>query len=593
MAKKLLSQSVKVGTLRKQKTEKDAKNVAQKSKTVAKKVIAKKPAISVSKASNLSKLGISKKVRPAVKFNFSIPKKTILQSTTVGLRGGGQIKMEYARKLNDFGKIVPISGTAKKEATSNWTCQIQQWDAEIVNKDTAILNPQFTKIYVGGVYDFKSIANGEYNTVPFARKPITIVSDNNHAKKAQVLINDPSSGNVQAGVLELIGGAKPGGSRTVGTKFEMLSEEDFFMRTGGSGYYLGFGGSHNFSFTDEKKSHKYVVEIFQAYYTIFVDSSVHEPSDFFFLKGESNNPKAIDKSEIDPNWVYVDSITYGRMLYIVYESDYSLSAHGIDVDAYANFGFAGGEASLNEKQKSILKTTKVTVGAIGGNPIYSSLLVNAGSFKELQKRIDDYFKQTNDEVKIAFTLATLDQATVGTRMITKYTSRQCAPRASKYRIVWDMVVNSVNDDAGSASEIKAFVRIIAFDGKGKSIMDVNKKNKAIANWENIPKALRSTVPKPWTFTEGSSQNPLELKEGEPWSVNKQIDFNVPLNDPNAKIGIRVDVVEFDDFDDDNFQDNLWESKINDLSDLTSVNLVSRHEGSRVTFMFRVIPIFEG
>lgn len=592
MAKKLTSQSKNIGTPRKQKIQKETNVVSKKTLVKTKNVVAIKSTKSLSKVASVNKFGISKKLRPAVKFQFTIPKKTILQSTIIGLRGGGQIKMEYARKLNDFGKIVPISGTNKKEEPSNWTCQIQEWDAEIVNKDTAILNPQFTKIYVGGVYNFKSIANGEYNTVPYVRKPIKIVSDNNHAKKAQVVINDPTSGNVQAGVLELIGGANPGGVRTVGSKFEMLSEEDFFMRTGGSGYYLGFGGSHNFSFTDNKKSHKYVVEVFQAYYTIFVDSSVHEPSDFFLIKGESNNPKAIDKSKIDPNWVYVDSITYGRMLYVVYESDYSLSAHGIEVDVYANIGFAGGEANLNEKQKSILKTTKVTVGAVGGNPIYSGLLINAGSFKDLQKRIDDYFKQTNDEVKIAFSLSTLDQATVGTRMITKYTSKQCSPRASKYKIIWDRIINGVNDDAGNASEIKAFVRIVAFNGKGKSIMDVNKKNAEIANWENIPKELRSAVPKPWTFTEGSSQNPLELGEGEAWDVNKQIDFNVPLNDNNAKIGIRVDVLEFDDFNDDDFKDNLWESKINDLSDITPVNLVSRHDGSRITFMFRVVPVYE-
>jgi thiol-activated cytolysin len=533
-----------------------------------------------------------KKLRVAPKFKFKVLPKKIIHAGSIGLKGGGSIKIEAGRNMNDFGKIVPIQGSGKTEESGNWTCQIQRWDAEIINKDTAILNPQLTKIYVGGVYDFTQIANGSLNTVPYPRKPITLVSDNNNAKKAQVVVNTPTAGNVQSAILELIGGAKPGGTRTTGTTFEMLSEEDFFMRTGGSGYYLGFGGSHEFNFKDTKKSHKYVVEVFQTYYTIFVDDSVHEPQDFFHIKGESQKDDAIAAEKIDPNWVYVDSVSYGRMLYLVYESDYSFSEFGIDVNIYANIGFAGGEASLNEKQKKVMQSTSLTVGAVGGNPIFSGLLSNPSSFKDLQKRIDNYFKQTNDEAKIAFTLSTLDQATVGARMITNYTSRQCAPRASKYRITWNKVVNSVNDDSGSGSEIKAFVRIAA-NGNGKFIMDVEKKNKALGAWVDSPAAAQKIVPKPWTFTEGSSANPLELQEGAAWNVNKRIDFNVPLQDANAKIAIRVDVVEFDDTSgDDHFVENYWESKITELSDVTHVNLVSRHEGSRITFMLTVEAIYE-
>jgi hypothetical protein len=177
-------------------------------------------------------------------------------------------------------------------------------------------------------------------------------------------------------------------------------------------------------------------------------------------------------------------------------------------------------------------------------------------------------------------------------MITKYTSRQCAPRASRYRVTWNRVINTVNDDAGGASEIKALVRIIAFGGNGKSIMDVDNKNKAIGEWEKLPAAARKVAPKPWTFTVGSESNPLDLKAGEGWEANKHIEFKVPMNDNNAKIGIRVDVVEYDDFENDNFADNLWEKKITELSDMTPISLVARHEGSRITFLFTIEPIYE-
>lgn len=534
------------------------------------------------------------KVRKPQTFKYQIPKKNTLHEGSVSLKGGGNIKITAGRNMNDYGRIVPVAGSGKQEQPGNWTCNVVKWDAEIINRDTAILNPQFSKIYVGAVYDFASIAKGEYKTLPYARKPMTIVSDNVHFKKASTVIAAPSSGSVASGILALKAGAKPGGSRTVGTTFEMLSEEDFFMRTGGSGYYLGFGGNHEINFKSESKSHKYVVEVYQAYYTIFVDDTTNEPTDFFYTTTEAPNKQdAIAPIKLDPNWVYVDSVTYGRMLYLVYESDYDFNEFGIDVNLYANVGFAGATANLTEKQKKALSQTRITVGAVGGNPIYSALLSNPQSFQDLKKRIDDYFKQQNDETIIAFTLRTLDQSTVGTRMITQYTSRQCAPRASRYRVTWEKVQNTVNDDSGNASEIKAFARIRAFGGNGKEIMDTGNINKAIGLWDAQPEAVKKIVPKPWTFTVGSEGNPLELAEGHFWNVNKRIEFNIPREDANAKLAIRTDVVEFDSSSaNDHFEDNIWERKISELADANAVTLVCRHDASRITFMLNVEPLYE-
>jgi thiol-activated cytolysin len=533
-----------------------------------------------------NRLGIERRNHTPVNFKFKIDKKSVLDSSTLTLSNGGKIKLEFGRNMvgSNSHKL-----NSKSDNSGNWTCNIRTHSKDVVDKDAVILNKQLDKIFVGGVYDIKNIANGQYNTLGHSRKPITIVCDK--TKKAQVVVGSPSSGSIQTGIRELLASGKTGGSRTFGAKFEMHSEEDLFIKTGGSGNYLGFGGSHNFNYKSNEKSNKYVVEMVQAYYTVHVDSNVNEPGDFFYLKSESNKPDAIADSAIDPNWVYVDSVTYGRMLYVIYESDYSFSEFGIDVNMYAYFGVANGELDLTEKQKEMLKHTSVTIAAVGGEPVKAGFLTNTNSFKQLQKRIDDFLSEKNDEEKIAFSIATLDQATVGTRMITDYTTRQCTPRASKYRVTWESVENTINDDAGNASEIKAFVRIKAI-GNGKSILDVDKKNKALTTWEDLPDKSKKIVPAPWTFTEGSSENPLELIQSGTWTVNKHLDFNIPLDDPNAKIGIRVDVREFDDFDDDQFAENAWQGKVSELSDKETVLLISRHEASRVTFKFIVEAIYE-
>ncbi len=168
-----------------------------------------------------------------------------------------------------------------------------------------------------------------------------------------------------------------------------------------------------------------------------------------------------------------------------------------------------------------------------------------------------------------------------------------------YRISWDKVVNTVNDDSGNASELKVLVRIMAFDGKGKTIMDENRKNKSIVEWEKLPKSSHKIIPKPWTFTEGSENNPLELEHGKGWTANKWVEFKIPTKETKAKFGIRVDACEFDTTFNpvflttkttkDYYEDNLWEANVIDINKSKPVDIVIREEAARLTFKFTVSP----
>lgn len=168
-----------------------------------------------------------------------------------------------------------------------------------------------------------------------------------------------------------------------------------------------------------------------------------------------------------------------------------------------------------------------------------------------------------------------------------------------YKISWDKVINTANDDSGNSSELKVFVRIMAFDGKGKTIMDENRKNKSILEWEKLPAVSHKIIPKPWTFTEGSENNQLELIQGKGWTANKWVEFKIPSKETKAKFGIRVDAVEFDtNFNPiflttsttkDFYEDNLWEANASDIKKSKPVDIVIREEAGRLTFKFTVSP----
>lgn len=528
------------------------------------------------------------------KFKFKKLKKPVLSTTNIKLKGGGSVKVSMERNVPDMVKIVKDPNFSAQQSDNNWTCSTVQYNGEVYNKDTVILNSNFTKIYPGAIYPFESIAIGDYKQPPFDRKPIIITTSNSGFKKNFIKVNEPSMATISQAITDMKKGAKIAGKAMIGNVYEVLSEEDLFIRTGGSGYYLGFGGKHNIDFTKNNKTHKYLVEMFQSYYDIVVNDDANEPTDFFVLNTEEpNNPKAINEALIDPNWVYVDSVSYGRILYVLYESSESFSSFGIDVELYANFGIAGGEANLSEKQKSILKTTSVSVSTIGGPLIESALLVNPSSFEDLQKRIENYLNTSGGEAIISYTLRTLDQSTVGAKMVTQFTSRKCAPRASKYKLTWKKIVCKVNDDSGAAEEISAFLRVRALDGKGADILDIDKKNKAVVEYNKLSKAQKGVMPAPWTFIEGSKNNPLELTEGGTWDPEKSITFKIPKDDKKAKIAIRADVVEFDDSSaNDHFADKIWEKKIVELSDNEEVILTCRHEASRIDFYIQIVPVYE-
>lgn len=174
-----------------------------------------------------------------------------------------------------------------------------------------------------------------------------------------------------------------------------------------------------------------------------------------------------------------------------------------------------------------------------------------------------------------------------------------APTFKVYKITWDKVVNTVNDDSGGASELKVFVRIMAFDGNGNSILDEGKKNKSILEWEKLPSASHQIIPKPWTFIEGSEKNPLELQAGKGWTANKWVEFKIPTKDTKAKFGIRVDGCEYDtsfnpifltttttkDF----YEDNLWDANVTDIKKSKPIDIVIREEAARLTFKFTISP----
>ncbi|WP_162932674.1 thiol-activated cytolysin family protein [Solimonas sp. K1W22B-7] len=543
---------------------------------------------------NPALLRATARLRPQVKFKFQVPKRAELFAAPVKLAHGGTVNVTALRNPTASSRTSrKSSGTGNQGA---WACSTASYSMEIISREAAVLNPNFANMYPGAVYDYKEIANGSYKPLPYTRKPISINVDGMTFAKAAMTVPHPSQSTIRQAIATMKGSQKAqGGSRTFGSSFEVLSEEDLFIRTGGSGYFLGFGGSHQVDYKSNRKSYKYFIDVAQTYYTIGVDDTVNEPSDFFVTKAEQPSSKdALDEAKIDPNWVYVEDVAYGRLLQVMFESDEDLETVGIDVKAHANLLVAGGEGSLSSDQRSMLSRTTITLAAIGGKAEYAGKLVNS-TFADLRRRVDDYFGGANDEVPIAYSLRTLDGSLVGTKMMTEFTSRQCSPLATKYKVTWKNVRCLRSDDQDSNSnpeDTKLLVRIRAWDGKGKDIVDQAKINLPMLQMQEVMKAAGKEL---WTFGKGNEDHPVELATGEvrDFSTNYLV-FPITPGDKNAKIGIRADVLEYDGFGDvdDNFADEAKSYTVADVGSGKDVKLLCTHDDSRIEFNFRIEPIYE-
>lgn len=529
-----------------------------------------------------------------VAFKFKILPNPVIYNTQVSLKSADKIKVSVIRNPGAFTKIVTKPETSSSK-DGDWNCSTQRWSGEMIRQEPVILNPNMNEIYPGAIFDYKSIDNGTYKRLPYTRKPITLWINRNQASVATLTVNNPSAASVAQAMSKISGSIKGGGAAvTFGESFGVMSEEQLFMSTGGSGYYLGFGGSHSVDYTSKSRTHKFYIKLFQEYYSILIDDTSNEPSDFFVMKDENAGDKdALDPAKTDPNWVVVSSVKYGRILNLMFESDESYEEYGVDVNAYANFLVAGGSANFSLRQKNFLKRTSVRMVAFGGNPALTGQILTAGDQAGLKKAINNYFKGSSDEVPISYTLATLDGDNIGVKMISDFTARQCAPAAEKFEVRWVNVVAEKADDASGDEDIRAMLRVRAWDGNGKEILDVDKKNKAILDAEQTKKKTGFPFPIPWTFAKGSEDHPLQLGQNEIREIDQRIIFRVDKSDKAAKVGLRADVLEYDSTSaNDDFADDVKSFKFSEIGDVKKVKLICDHEGSRIAFNLEIRPVYD-
>jgi len=501
------------------------------------------------------------------------------------------------------------SGATNKKATSNkkntssgaWICTSEYVD-QTAGGDNVALSPLGGEIYPGLIFNVEAFHSGTYQKISqYSRKPLKLTVDGNCYLEKNIA--DPTEQNIAAAIGQLRQGLKTKDCGVITQSFygqEILSKEDLIVNTAAAGAYMGISAKMNCDFESSQKSYKYLVDYTAPYYSIQTALDINAGNIFHLTTDGGTAPKPIAPEAIDPNWVYVKSVTFGKRLLAIVESNEDLQKMGVFAEGNADYGLFKVSASTNLKMESALKQTTVRLFAIGGQQIGKSFV--GLELKDIKKTIANFLtSDDNNYQPLSFKLKTIDDELILVQLTSEYTSQKCIPKTNKFRITWtDVQVQKADDNYSSESEdVIAKIKVRAYDKNNKGIADID--NKVTANtyvMDDAPTGLVYT-----TFSFGSEANPKTLKQsamnddgmaGNVFGDNKPtITFAFPNDDYNGKIVITSFLTEYDsNSGNDKFDcGQKFTVKISDAPQ-GFYKIKCTHEGSIINLTFRIEPIYQ-
>lgn len=515
-----------------------------------------------------------------------------------------------------------ITSNKKNVEEQGWICTQESVD-HATSGDKVALSSLGSTIYPGLIFDPEAFHSGTYQKISqYSRKPITLTV-NGDCKLAKNIC-DPTEHNIAAAVGQMRSELKSqncNGDRAFYEK-EILSEEDLTINTAPAGAYMGITAKMNCNFESKSKSYKYLIDYALTYYSMYASScsiencslvpvihgwgypklDINAENVFHITTEGSNAAKPIAPEDIDPNWVYVNSVNYGKRLLVIIESNEDLKKMMGTALAPMHSGIFHASVTNNFKKQSALMQTSVRLFDFGGNQIGGNF---AGmEVRAINEAIKNYLTSEDENYQpLSFTLKTIDDEPVLVQLTSEYTSRKCVPKTNKFRITWTGVrVEKADDGGGGGTEdIIASVKVRAYDKNGNGIADIdNKVSPAVYVMEKTPIPGMPTVA---TFTFGSKENPKTIAQSEGTDVfgnNKATvtfafpdDYNYNWMQYNAKIVITSYVTEWDGLSaNDVFScGGSFTVKISDAPQ-GQYKIRCTHEGSIINLYFTVEPIYQ-
>ena len=286
------------------------------------------------------------------------------------------------------------------------------------------------------------VEKADLRVLPLDRAPMRLRVDLDSGAPA-VTVDEPTPSSLQEAVGQL---ARDADARLTGlpvvpadvrlSQSEASSYEEAVLDMGVSLRYDSPGLRARFGSSFEQKSkqerHSVVARLMQPMYTISVDRSGIRNAGSY-LRGSVSTAdldELVSQGRLGPGNppVLVDSVTYGRVVYMTVTSTKGVDASEIKAAISGSYGGFSGDASVAKRNKRILEESEIQIDVIGGNDAKAlaagKAALTSGTIAEFLEAVD-----TSTAKPLTMVLRTLDGAKLQITDEAKVTDVACTRSA--------------------------------------------------------------------------------------------------------------------------------------------------------------------
>jgi thiol-activated cytolysin len=317
------------------------------------------------------------------------------------------------------------------EGGTTMLCTQTPYSLTKVPEKFVALNPNADVLWPGSLVQGKSMAGGILDPIPVKRAPgtITLTLSSGGGGPFFKKMEEPSlsaATQAQNEILAGYTGATPAKFSYTYTSIYSSEQLAVAVNANVEGTTWSAAGSLSVK-TDDTKS-RYLIEFTQEYYTMAFDppqgaAGVFAPS----VTSKDLEPYAAAGNPP----VYVASVTYGRIFYILFESKSSQKELEAAVSGSYNSGAINATATATASWKKTINESTVKAYGLGGNAEQAiGAVTGTDQFDKIAKFLTTgaNFSKDNPGVPISYTIRHLtDASQVKLALTTEYTAKNCVP----------------------------------------------------------------------------------------------------------------------------------------------------------------------
>jgi hypothetical protein len=437
-----------------------------------------------------------------------------------------------------------------------------------------------TQLLPGGVIDAEMLLkSGEFIYMKMdKRKMISLSTSSNLAKITSATVKPMPGNNIEDELRAKVHSLKrpsnlngmPNIKSTSQASVSTL-EEKMGLDIGASAFYMGISVSDNFSFSSEKYRYMYLYEFEQECVAVMANG-ISSPDDLF-----------TEQTDINPNWLYVREVKYGRRLYVLIESEYDLEKYSNELNGSLNWGVVSAAYNQKNSGSTLSKKTNIRIITQGGQP------VSLTDDTKLQATLDKYFAagfNDIDIVPLSYKVTYMNGGPVSVVSKAFLNGNNCLEK-SKVRVRVTKIEVDVADDGGSNEQLYGSAIIYLYNAAGKKVAFDGK-----TLLPEIPSGLFTGA-----ISYAKEEAPLILKAGQPkeFGINEQGKYiDLTVSNLDMTIEVKPTMKEKDDFGDDTFMtDNKMKRSLRKmLIEGSTIQVFEfRHDLSKVRLTVEVAPLW--